>query len=121
LKKIKKKNYSNSPYYGKVNISGYLKKKYDNILQNSFSKRFVALTNLGLIIMDDPQGKPLEVINPLFAKIEEYNTKKGLCLELAIGKIRHIFCVSNDTLRKRWREEIEKWILNTYNDKIITI
>jgi hypothetical protein len=71
--------------------------------------------------MDDPQGKPLEVINPLFAKIEEYNTKKGLCLELAIGKNRHIFCVSNDTLRKRWREEIEKWILNTYNDKIITI
>ena len=121
FEKNKKKNYSNSPYYGKVNISGYLKKKYDNILQNSFSKRFVALTNLGLIIMDDPQGKPLEVINPLFAKIEEYNTKKGLCLELAIGKNRHIFCVSNDTLRKRWREEIEKWILNTYNDKIITI
>ena len=121
FEKNKKKNYSNSPYYGKVNISGYLKKKYDNILQNSFSKRFVALTNLGLTIMDDPQGKPLEVINPLFAKIEEYNTKKGLCLELAIGKNRHIFSVSNDTLRKRWREEIEKWILNTYNDKIITI
>ena len=119
--KNKKKNYSNSPYFGNVIISGYMKKQYDNILQKSFLKRFVALTNLGLIVLDEPQGKPLEIINPLFSVIEEFNYKKEYCFELTIGKIKHIFSVKNNNLRKRWKDELEKWTLSIYNDEIVTI
>ena len=121
FEKNNKKNYTNSPYYGNVIISGYMEKKYDNIFQKSFLKRFVALTQLGLIILDEPQGKPLEIINPLFSKIEEFNYKEEYYFELNIGKIKHVFSVKNNYLRKRWRYEIENWILSIYNDKIITI
>ena len=98
-----------------------MKKQYDNILQKSFLKRFVALTNLGLIVLDEPQGKPLEIINPLFSVIEEFNYKKEYCFELTIGKIKHIFSVKNNNLRKRWKDELEKWTLSIYNDEIVTI
>ena len=40
---------------------------------------------------------------------------------LCIGKIKHTFSASNNTLRQRWREELEKWILTTYNDEIISV
>ena len=41
--------------------------------------------------MDEPQGKPIEIINPLLAEIHLYNDKKELCFELVIGKTKHIF------------------------------
>ena len=119
--KNKKKNYLNSPYYGNSIISGYMKKKYDNILQKSFLKRFVALTNLGLIILDEPQGKPLEIINPLFSEFLEFNYKNEYCFELTVGKIKHVFSVKNNNLRKRWKDELEKWRLSIYNDEIVNI
>ena len=119
--KKKKKNYSNTPFYGNAILSSYLKKRYDQILQSVYHKRFVALCDIGLIVMDEPQGKPLEIINPLLAEIHEFNDKKELCFELCIGKIKHTFSASNNTLRQRWRDELEKWILTTYNDEIISV
>ena len=47
---IKKKNYSTTPFYGNAILS--LKKKYEQFLQTSFNKRFVALYDIGLIVMD---------------------------------------------------------------------
>ena len=49
---IKKKNYSTTPFYGNAILSGYLKKKYEQFLQTTFNKRFVALYDIGLIVMD---------------------------------------------------------------------
>ena len=48
----KKKNYSTTPFYGNAILSGYLKKKYEQFLQTTFNKRFVALYDIGLIVMD---------------------------------------------------------------------
>ena len=71
--------------------------------------------------MDEPQGKPLEIINPLLAEIHEFNDMKEFGFELSIGKIKHTFTANNITLRQRWRDELEKWILTTYNDEIISV
>ncbi len=71
--------------------------------------------------MDEPQGKPLEIINPLLAEIHEFNERNEFGFELNIGKIKHTFISSNITLRQRWRDELEKWILTTYNDEIISV
>ena len=118
--KKKKKNYSTTPFYGNAILSGYLKKKYEQFLQTTFNKRFVALCDIGLIVMDEPQGKPIEIINPLLSEIHLYNDKKELCFELVIGKTKHTFSAENNSLRMKWKDEIEKWILTTYNNEIVT-
>ena len=114
-------NFTNLPFYGNTSLSGVIYKRYDGILQKCFQRRFGVICDLGLIIMDDPKGKPLEVINLLFCNHKEFNdyTKNRYIFELKIGKIKHVFYLNSNNARLIWIKEIEKWILNTYNKKII--
>jgi len=122
IENIKKKNYTNSPYFGKCQLSSFIKKKYSNILQTYYDKRFLILCDLGLVLMDDPMGKPIEIINVLFAKTNEYNDSYGnYCFDIIIGDIIHSFCATSDSLRRKWISEIENWIFFTYNDQIVEI
>ena len=122
IEKIKRKNYTNSPYYGKCQLSSFIKKKYTNILQTYYDKKFLILCDLGLVLMDDPMGKPIEIINVLFAKTNEYNDSYGnYCFDIIIGDIIHSFCATSDSLRRKWVSEIENWIFFTYNDQIFEI
>ena len=122
IEKIKRKNYTNSPYYGKCQLSSFIKKKYTNILQTYYDKKFLILCDLGLVLMDDPMGKPIEIINVLFAKTNEYNDSYGnYCFDIIIGDIIHSFCATSDSLRRKWISEIENWIFFTYNDQIVEI
>ncbi len=122
IEKIKRKNYTNSPYYGKCQLSSFIKKKYTNILQTYYDKKFLILCDLGLVLMDDPMGKPIEIINVLFAKTNEYNDSYGnYCFDIIIGDIIHSFSATSDSLRRKWVSEIENWIFFTYNDQIFEI
>ena len=119
---IKKKNYINSPYYGKCQLSSFIKKKYSNFIQTYFDKKFLVLCDLGLIIMDDAMGKPIEIINLLFAKTNEYNDSYGnYCFDVIIDNITHTFSATSDSLRRKWVSEIEDWIFYNFNDQIFEI
>ena len=60
--------------------------------------------------MDKPNGKPLEIINLLFAQWHTYNGGDGdYCFYINIGDIKHTFSVDSDFIRNKWIEEFNKW------------
>ena len=117
-----KNNFTVSPYHGRAFFSGYIHKRIESFLKTGFEKRFAILTEIGLVIMDKPNGKPLEIINILFAKWDVYNGGDGdYCFCLNIGKIKHTFSVDSDFLRNKWIEEFSKWIKKIQEEESIMI
>ena len=117
------KNFTVSPYQGRAIFSGHLKKRVDwIIIKSGFEKRFVVLTEIGLIIMDQPNGKPLEIINLLFAKWVKYNGGDGAyCFDIIIGKNKHCFSSDTESLRNKWIFEIEKWVNKIKEEETISV
>ena len=116
--KEKKKNYTICPYYGRAKLSGYLYKKIEGLVTVNFNERFVVLSEIGMIIMESPTGKPHEIINLLFSEIHQYEDKNGNpCFEIAIGKTIHVFRASSNAVRLKWVTEIEIWIIDTYTEQ----
>ena len=116
--KEKKKNYTICPYYGRAKLSGYLYKKIEGLVTVNFNERFVVLSEIGMIIMESPTGKPHEIINLLFSEIHQYEDKNGKpCFEIAIGKTIHVFRASSNAVRLKWVTEIENWIIDTYTEQ----
>ena len=116
------RNFTVSPYHGRAIFSGHIKKRIEGILKSGFEKRFAALTSIGFIIMDEPNGKPQEIINLLFAKWTVYNGGDGdYCFCLFIGKNKHTFSVDTLFLRDRWILEFENWIKKIKEDETISV
>ena len=103
-------NFTLSAYHGRAIFSGYVQKRVEGIFKSGFEKRFAALTEIGLIIMDKPNGKPLHIINLLFAKWDMYNGGDGdYCFTLYIGSVKHTFSVDSDFIRNKWINEFKNW------------
>ena len=111
-------NFTISAYHGRAIFSGYLYKRIEGIFKTGFERRFATLTEIGLIIMDKPNGKPSDIINLLFAKFETYNGGDGdYCFCVIIGSIRHTFSVSSNFIRKKWLDEFNHWIKKVKEDE----
>ncbi len=116
------KNFTVSAYHGRSIFSGHLKKRVESFLKTRFEERFVVLTEIGLIIMDSPNGKPLEIVNLLFAKWTPYNGGDGdYCFNLFIGKTQHTFSADTEMLRTKWLSEFEKWIKKIQDEETISV
>ena len=103
-------NFTKCAYHGRAIFSGYINKRVEGFLKSGFEKRFASLTEIGLVIMDKPNGKPLDIINLVFAEWEIYKGEIGdYCFCLNIGKIKHTFSVDSYFIRNKWIEEFEKW------------
>jgi hypothetical protein len=112
-----KKNYTICPFYGKTKLTGYLLKKSGNFLSTGYIEKFEVLCDIGLIIMDEPNGKPVDIVNPLFCESRVYVDEKDdkHCFELCIGKKKYVFKTGSEHVRRKWTEAIEGWILETYS------
>ena len=120
--KSKNNNYTTSPYFSKAIFSGRLKQKVEGIFNSGFENRFVILTEIGLIIMDKPNGKPLEIINPLFSKNSIYNGGEGeFCFMLFIGKSQYTFSAESLHIRTKWLSLIEYWIKKTNDEEKLSV
>lgn len=120
--KSKNNNYTTSPYFSKAIFSGRLKQKVEGIFNSGFENRFVILTEIGLIIMDKPNGKPLEIINPLFSKNSIYNGGEGeFCFMLFIGKFQYTFSAESLHIRTKWLSLIEYWIKKTNDEEKLSV
>ena len=116
------KNFTVSAYHGRSIFSGFLKKRVELFLKAGFENRFVVLTEIGLIVMDEPNGKPLEIINLLFSKWNLYNGGDGdYCFHLFIGKTKHTFSADTETIRNKWIFEFEKWIKKIRDEETISV
>ena len=103
-------NFTICAYHGRAIFSGYVHKRVESFLKSGFSKRFASLTEIGLVILDKPNGKPLEIINLVFAQWHTYNGGDGdYCFYITIGNIKHTFSVDSDFIRNKWIEEFNKW------------
>ena len=116
------RNFTVSPYQGRSIFSGHLKKLVEGILKSGFEKRFIVLTEIGLIIMDQPNGKPLEIINLLFAKWIKYNGGDGtFCFYINIGRNKHTFSCETEFLRNKWLFEFDKWVKKIREEETISV
>ena len=103
-------NFTLCAYHGRAIFSGYVQKRVEGIFKSGFEKRFASLTEIGLIIMDKPNGKTLHIINLLFAKWDIYNGGDGdYCFCLYIGNVKHTFSVDSDFIRNKWINEFKNW------------
>ena len=115
-------NFTICAYHGRAIFSGYVNKRVEGFLKSGFEKRFASLTEIGLVVMNEPNGKPLNIINLLFAKMNIYNGGDGdYCFCINIGSIKHTFSVESDFIRKKWIEEINKWIKKIKDEESIMI
>ena len=115
-------NFTICAYHGRAIFSGYVNKRVEGFLKSGFEKRFASLTEIGLVVMKEPNGKPLNIINLLFAKMNIYNGGDGdYCFCINIGSIKHTFSVESDFIRKKWIEEINKWIKKIKDEESIMI
>ena len=115
-------NFTICAYHGRAIFSGYVNKRVEGFLKSGFEKRFASLTEIGLVVMNEPNGKPLNIINLLFAKMNLYNGGDGdYCFCINIGSIKHTFSVESDFIRKKWIEEINKWIKKIKDEESIMI
>ena len=112
-----KKNYTICPFYGRTKLTGYLLQKAGTFLTTTYEGRFVVLCDIGLIIMDEPNGKPLDIINPLFCESRSYIDERDYkhCFELFIGKKKYVFKTESEHIRRKWINALECWILETYS------
>ena len=102
-----------------MSIIKFYKVKIFKFHSNIFWKKFLVLCDLGLIIIDDAMGKPIEIINLLFAKTNEYNDSYvNYCFNVIIDNITYTFSVSSDSLKRKWVSEIEDWIFYNFNAQI---
>ena len=72
--------------------------------------------------MDKPNGKPLEIINPLFSKNSIYNGGEGeFCFMLFIGKSQYTFSAESLHIRTKWLSLIEYWIKKTNDEEKLSV
>ena len=111
-------NFTIGAYHGRAIFSGYLYKRIEGIFTSGFERRFASLTDIGLIIMKEPNGKPSDIINLLFANFEIYNGGDGdYCFSVNIGRVKYTFSVSSDFIRKKWIDEFNNWIKKVKEDE----
>lgn len=111
-------NFTIGAYHGRAIFSGYLYKRVEGIFTSGFERRFASLTDIGLIIMKEPNGKPSDIINLLFANFEIYNGGDGdYCFSVNIGRVKYTFSVSSDFIRKKWIDEFNNWIKKVKEDE----
>ena len=116
------RNFVVSPYYGRAIFSGHLDKRVEGVLKTGFEKRYVILTEIGLIVMESPTGNVLEIINLLFAKTNVYNGGDGeYCFNLIIGKDNYTFSSKTEFLRTKWITEIDNWIKKVQEEETISV
>ena len=103
-------NFIENGYYGKAAFSGSFTKQVDRIFMLKNEERFAVLCEIGLIILESPNGKPKKIINLLFADISRFNTREGnngLAINVA-GNV-HKFIFENDKIRNEWESKINAW------------
>ena len=115
-------NFKIFAYHGRGIYSGFIQKRVDGFLGSKFEKRFATLTEIGLVIMNKPNGKPLEIINLLFSECYPYNGGDGdYCFCLIIGNIKHHFSVDSEFIRNKWVGEILNWSKKIKDEESIMI
>ena len=115
-------NFTVCAYHGKAIFSGYVNKRVEKFWKTEFEKKFISLTEIGLIIMEKPNGKPLDIINLTFAEWDVYNDDDGnYCFVLYIGVIKHTFSVDSEFIRNKWILEFDKWKKKAIKEESITV
>ena len=112
---IKKNNFIECLYYGKALISGSFEQIVEGIFSLKNEERFGVLCEIGLIILESYNGKPLKIINLLFADISRFNTRdgnNGLAINIR-GKIYKLV-FDSDELRDQWENMIKEWKQSNY-------
>ena len=107
------KNYIECLYYGKAYFSGQFSKKSEGIFIDKYEDRFGVLCEIGLIILESPTGKPKEIINLLFAQVQQYNSQRGNnCLAIIVGNHTHKIAFESENIKKEWEQQIKLWQIN---------
>ena len=107
---IKKKNFIENIYYGKASFSGSFSIPVEGIFTMNYEERFGVLCEIGLIILESPNGKPKKIVNLLFADISRFNTNKGnngLAINVRGEIYKLIF--DNMDIRNEWENKIKSW------------
>ena len=103
-------NFTVCAYHGRAIFSGYINKRVEKFWKTEFEKKFMSLTEIGLVIMEKPNGKPLDIVNLTFAEWDIYNDgEENYCFVIYIGEIKHTFSVDSEFIRNKWIIEFDKW------------
>ena len=112
---IKKNNFIECLYYGKASYSGRFSQIFDELFSPKSENRFGVLCEIGLVILESPNGKPLNIINLLFADISRFNTKEGNNgLNINVKGNIYKFIFDSDKLRDQWDNIIKEWKQNCF-------
>ena len=115
-------NFTVCAYHGRAIFSGYVNKRVEKFWKTEFEKKFMSLTEIGLVIMEKPNGKPLDIVNLTFADWDVYNDDDGnYCFVLYIGVIKHTFSVDSEFIRNKWILEFDKWKKKAIKEESITV
>ena len=115
-------NFTVCAYHGRAIFSGYVNKRVEKFWKTEFEKKFMSLTEIGLVIMEKPNGKPLDIVNLTFAYWDVYNDDDGnYCFVLYIGVIKHTFSVDSEFIRNKWILEFDKWKKKAIKEESITV
>ena len=114
-------NFKICAYHGRAIFSGFMQKRVDGFLGSKFEKRFATLTEIGLVVMNKPNGKPLEIINLLFSECYPYDGGDDYCFCLIIGNVKYHFSVDSEFIRNKWMGEILNWSKKIKDEESITI
>ena len=115
-------NFTVCAYHGRAIFSGYVNKRVEKFWKTEFEKKFMSLTEIGLVIMEKPNGKPLDIVNLTFAEWDVYNDDDGnYCFVLYIGVIKHTFSVDSEFIRNKWILEFDKWKKKIKKEESITV
>ena len=109
----KNNNFIECLYFGKASFSGRFEQIDDELFSPKTEKRFGVLCEIGFVILESPIGKPLNIINLLFAEISRFNTKKGKNgLSINIKGNIYNLVFNSDKLREQWENKIKEWKQN---------
>ena len=109
----KKNNFVEYLYYGKAIFSGIFKKQIEGIFTSDYKERFGVLCEIGLIILESPNGKPEEIINLLFADISGFITNNGMNgLAIKVRENIYKFIFDNEKIKNEWESKINNWKKN---------
>ena len=115
-------NFTVCAYHGRAIFSGYVNKRVEKFWKTEFEKKFMSLTEIGLVIMEKPNGKPLDIVNLTFGEWDVYNDDDGnYCFVLYIGVIKHTFSVDSEFIRNKWILEFDKWKKKAIKEESITV
>ena len=110
---IKNNNFIECLYYGKASFSGRFIYIVDDISAFMNEYRFGVLCDIGLVILESPNGKPLNILNLLFADINKFNTKEGNNgLNINIRGEIYKLIFDSDKIREQWENIIKEWKKN---------